>query len=175
MSRAIMIEPQMADSWVNLGVVLGRNGQLDDAATAFRTALEIDSFEYSAVGNLYEVYLAQGDQKSADELEAKVERYRRNNPYYLLQLGEEALVENRFEESTKLLQRAVSKKSNDHLLYFALANSQYLSGEPAAAESSLARARELAPQDMLAYYDRPLDELVAERRSELILEYTSEN
>jgi hypothetical protein len=38
-----------------------------------------------------------------------------------------------------------------------------LSGEIDAAEGSLVRARELAPQDMLAYYDQPLGQLVTEQ------------
>ena len=167
MAKAIKTEPVLADSWVNMGVVLGRNEQLDDAAFALRTALEIDSYEYAAASNLYEVYIAQGDLESAAQLEDKVEKYRRNNPYYLLQLSEEALVENRYEESIKLLQKAIKKKNNDHMLHFAMAKTQYLSGETEAAESSLSLARELAPENKLTYYDRPLGELVAEQESEI--------
>jgi len=166
-AKAIKTEPLLTDSWVNMGVVLGRNEQLDDAASALRTALEIDSYEYAAASNLYEVYIAQGDLESAAQLEEKVEKYRRNNPYYLLQLSEEALVENKYEESIKLLQKAIKKKNNDHMLHFAMAKTQYLSGQTEAAESSLSRARELAPESMLAHYDRPLGELVAEQESEL--------
>lgn len=166
MRKAIETEPLLTDSWVNMGVVLGRNGQLDDAATALRNALGIDNFEYAALSNLYEVYISQEKFAAAAELEDKVERYRQKNPYYLLQLSEEALLESRYEESIKLLERAIKKKDNDHLLHFAMAKTQYLSGEPEAAQYSLLRARELAPENMLAYYDRPLDELVAEQEAE---------
>jgi Flp pilus assembly protein TadD len=41
-----------------------------------------------------------------------------------------------------------------------LAKTQYLSGDLADAQSSLLRAKQLAPESMIAYYDRPLDELV---------------
>jgi len=171
MAKAIKTEPLLTDSWVNLGVVLGRNEQLDDAAFALRTALDIDSYEYAAASNLYEVYLAQGDLESAAKLEDKVERYRRNNPYYLLQLSEEALVESNYDESLQFLQRAIKKKDTDHTLHFALARTQYLSGETEAAKGSLSRARELAPESMLAQYDRPLDVLAAEYEAELAAEY----
>ena len=166
MLEAIKTEPLLADSWVNMGVVLGRNEQLDDAALVLHKALEIDGEEQSAASNLYEVYMAQGDMDSAAQLEGKVERYRQNNPYYLLQLSEEALELNNYEESIDLLQRAIRKKSDDHMLHFALAKTQYISGEREAAEYSLLRARELAPESMLAYYDRPLDELIAEQQTE---------
>jgi Flp pilus assembly protein TadD len=162
-SKAIEAEPLITDAWVNMGVVLGRNEQLDDAAFALKYALEIDTSEYAAMSNLYEVYLAQDDLASAEGLQAKVEKYRLTNPYYLLKLSDEALAEARFDESIKLLRRAIRKKKDDHQLHFALAKTQYLSGEIDAAEGSLVRARELAPQDMLVYYDQPLDQLVAEQ------------
>ena len=68
-----------------------------------------------------------------------------------------------------LLERAIRKKEDDHYLHFALAKTQYLSGEEAAAKNSLIRARELAPRDMLAYYARPLGELIAEEKAERAL------
>jgi len=169
MTKAIEVEPRLTDSWVNLGVVFGRNDQLDDAITVFQTALAIDGSEASAINNLYEVYIEQGNLEAAQNLQVKVERHRQNNPYYLLHLSEEAVESDQFAESINLLQRAIKKKENDHYLHFALAKTQYLSGEKAAAENSLTRARELAPPDMLAHYARPLDELIAEERAERAL------
>lgn len=163
MRSAINADSRATDPWVNLGVIYGRNDQLDDAAFAFHQALQIDVNEYSALSNLYEVYMEQGDFESAARLEAKVERYRRNNPYYLLRLSDEALALEHYEESIDLLEKAIQKKDDDHKLHFALAKTQYLSGRQAAAEESLLRARELAPEDMMAYYDRPLVELVTEQ------------
>jgi len=162
LSRAIETEPKITDPWVNLGVVFGRNDQLDDAAMALEWALEIDISEHAAMSNLYEVYLAQEDLEAAEILQAKVEKYRNSNPYYLLKLSEEALAQAQFEESIRLLRRAIRKKKDDHLLHFALAKTQYLSGEIAKAEGSLSRARELAPGYLLGYYDQPLDKLVTE-------------
>ena len=162
MRSAIETDSRVTDPWVNLGVLFGRNDQLDDAAFAFNRALQIDSNEYSALSNLYEVYLEQGKFESAADLEPRVERYRRNNPYYLLRLSDAALGREQYKESISLLRKAIKKKDDDHQLHFALAKTQYLSGELAEAESSLLRARELAPESMMVYYDRPLDELVTE-------------
>ena len=50
----------------------------------------------------------------------------------------------------------------DHQLYFALAIAQYSSGNIESAATSLLQARELAPENLVAYYDRPLDELAQE-------------
>jgi tetratricopeptide (TPR) repeat protein len=159
---AINTEPDLADPWINLGVVFGRNEQLNEAELVYQTALQIDASEYSAMNNLYEVYLVQEKLEAAEELRIKVEKYREKNPYYLMKLSEESLQLGQYEESIRLLQRAIRKNDSDHILYFAMAKTQYLSGQTDAAQSSLIRARELAPQKMLAYYNRPLKELVLE-------------
>jgi len=161
LSKAVETEPWIADPWVNLGVVYGRNEQLNDAELALQRDLEIDTTEYAAMSNLYEVYIAQEDLESAEALQARVDKYRNSNPYYLLMLSDEALEQARFAESISLLQRAIRKKKDDHELHFALAKTQYLSGKTAAAESSMDRARELAPANMMAYYGQPLNELLA--------------
>lgn len=163
--KAIQTSPELTDSWVNMSVVFGRNGQLNDAVTVLNRALQINDSEYSAMNNLYEVYLEQGNLQAAENLQAKVERYRRDNPYYLLLLSYQALEQDQFDQSIDLLKKAIKKKSNDHLLHYALAKTQYLSGEESAAQTSLKRARELAPQDMLAYYNRPLNELIEEEKA----------
>ena len=162
LASAIDTEPRMADHWVNMGVVFGRNEQMNDAETAFLRALEIDASEYAAMSNLYEVYLSEENLEAAEMLHAKVEKYRSKNPYYLLMLSDEALEQARFKESISLLERAIKKKKDDHQLHFALAKTQYLSGELTAAEGSMVRVRELAPENMLTYYDQPLAVLLAE-------------
>lgn len=159
---AIDAGPGLPDPWINLGVVYGRNEQLDAARQVYQTALQIDPSAYSAMNNLYEVYLQQENLEAAEALWAKVEKYRERNPYYLMKLSEESLELGRFDESLSLLERAITIKNDDHLLYFAMAKTQYLSGETNPAQSSLHRARELAPQNMWAYYNRPLHELVIE-------------
>jgi Flp pilus assembly protein TadD len=161
-AKAIGTAPRMASPWVNLGVVMSRNGQLQDAAYAHRTALDIDPRETAALSNLYDTYLARGDERSAGQVRSRVESYRRQNPYYLLKLSDEAIAATRYQDSMDLLKRAISKKSDEHLLHFALAKTQYLAGERAAAEDSYQRARQLAPDTALARYERSLPELIEE-------------
>lgn len=162
LARAIDIESRLTDPWVNLGVVYARNDQLDAAELVYQAALQIDRSDASAMSNLYEVYLARENVSAAADLKRKVERYREKNPYYLMMLSEESLQMGRYEESIRLLQRALKKKDDDYILHFAMAKTQYLSGETVAAQTSLHRVRELAPEKLLAYYSRPLHELVME-------------
>jgi Tfp pilus assembly protein PilF len=166
MKAAIETDSEMTDSWVNLVVVLGRNEQLNDAVKVLQRVLQIDPNQYSAMNNLYEIYVEQGDLLAAESLQARVDRYRRANPYFLLHLSDEAVEQKQFEESLSLLEKAIRKTDDDHVLHYALAKTQYLSGEVEAARHSMIRVRELAPENMLAYYARPLDELIAEEQAE---------
>ncbi len=161
--KAIDVAPRISGSWVNLGVLFGRNKQLGEAAQVQQTALQIDANDYSAMNNLYGVYIALDELEAAQDLQDKVEKYRQKNPYYLLKLSEEARQEARFDDAINLLQRAIRKKENEHLLHFAMAKTQYLSGETIAAQTSLQRARELVHGDMLAHYNQPLNELVSQQ------------
>ncbi len=158
--KAVEIAPDLPDAWTNLGVVYKRNGQVEDAELAYRLAMRIDPREHAALGNLYDLYIENENLAAAAELEAEVERYRRHNPYYLLLLSEEAVLEGRYEEALRLLHRAIEEKDSEHLFHFALARALFLSGDGAGALASLDRARELAPPEDPDQYDRPLAELV---------------
>ena len=160
MLKAIGLAPEITDSWSNLGVVLRRNGQTRDAELAYKTALKINSRELTAMGNLYDLYLLEENLAAADDLKTRVEKYRRENPYYLLLLSDEAIEQQKFKESIDLLKLAIRKKGDEHRLHFAMARTQYLSGQPDAARISLKRARELVPEGLQERYNRPLHELV---------------
>lgn len=159
---ATRLQSGVTDPWINLGVVYNRNEQPRAAEMVYRAALRINPREYSAMNNLYELYLTEENLPAAAQLAAKVDQYRRKNPYYLMKLSEVALQEGDFEQSINLIRRAIKKKDNDALLYFAMAKAQFLSGNMLAAENSLLRARSSAPENQATYYARPLNELVME-------------
>lgn len=160
LAKAIEVAPNVTDSWSNIGVVLSRNGQLRDAEFAYQTALRINPDELTAMGNLYDLYVDQENLAAAEKLATRVERYRKENPYYLLLLSDEATQRQDFKESLDLLKQAIRQNKTDHRLHFAMARTQYLSGRVDEAEDSLSRARELAPTDEPDIYERPLSELV---------------
>lgn len=160
--KAIETAPGLSSPWVNMGVVLTRNGQLQDAEVAHLNALALDRLELTALSNLYDVYLALGDEARAAEVEARVERYRENNPYYLLMLSNEAFEAGNFEDSAKLLERAVRKKDDDPALHFALARAQFLTGRREEALSAYEKARALAPDKVQGDFDRALQEWVSQ-------------
>jgi Flp pilus assembly protein TadD len=131
--------------WSNLGVVFKRNGQSGDAVLAYRTALALDPQQTVAANNLFSFYEETGETEAAAELRRQVERNRRDNPYYLLHLAEEANEERRFADAIRLLNRAIEIEHRDYRFHYTLARSQYLAGDLQSAQRSLERARQLAP------------------------------
>jgi Flp pilus assembly protein TadD len=162
LSAATRFRSGATDPWVNLGVVYNRNGQVKDAETAYKAALAINPRDFSAMNNLYELYLSEDNLPAAGQLARKVDQYRRKNPYYLMKLGEIAAVEGDFETSVELIKAALEKKDDDAVLYFAMAKTHFLRGDIVAAQDNMGQARAFAQEHELAHYNRPLDELVVE-------------
>jgi len=161
LAQSVAVAPELSDTWVNLGVLYGRNGQLDEAAMIYRNTLAHDPDQYSALVNLLALYEAVEDVEAAMGIAPRVERYRQRNPYYLMFRAEEAMELGDYDRSRDLLQRAIELRPEEHRFHFALARTEYLAGDPVSGEASLARARELAPADVAADYQRPLAELSA--------------
>lgn len=138
----------LAYVWSNLGVVYRRNGQTSDAMFSYETALKLDPRQAVALNNLYTLYADEGDVEAAAALEARVERNRRDNPFYLLHLAEIANEEQRWADAIELLKRAIRLDATEYRFHYALAQSQYSAGFTDAARTSIDRARQLAPANL---------------------------
>lgn len=143
--KAIDTDPQLHYLWSNLGVVYSRNEQLDDATNAYLTALEIDPGSSMAANNLYLIYEKTGNIAAAQSLEKRVEKNRKKNPYYLSHQSELAYEEGRFEESQKLLEKAVRIHDGEYRFHYQLARTLVIQGKRSEALASLQRAIDLAP------------------------------
>jgi tetratricopeptide (TPR) repeat protein len=100
-----------------------------------------------ATNNLYLIYEKTGDLAAAGELEKRVEKNRRKNPYYRAYLAAEALEEGRVADSKNLLLKAVDLNDHEYRFHYDLARTLVLEGDHEKALSSLQRALELAPRD----------------------------
>jgi len=145
--KSLQTLPALAYVWSNLGVVFRRNGQTSDAVLAYRSAIELDPGQSVALNNLHTLYTEEGNFEAAAEIEKRVERNRRNNPYYLHHLAEVANEEQRWSDAIDLLNHAIRLESNEYRFHYAMAQAQFFSGNPEVARASLERARELAPSD----------------------------
>ena len=147
-AKAIETAPNVPYVWSNLGVVYSRNGQNEDARQAYLKALNIDPGHVVAASNLFLIYERQGDLDAARKLQARVDRHRRKNPYYLYQLSSQAAEQGQYEESTAMLQKAIKINETEYRFHYELARLQALGGDLKAAQISLDRATELAPDGL---------------------------
>jgi Flp pilus assembly protein TadD len=143
--KAVDTDPSLAYVWSNLGVVLRRNGQTADAMLAYETALRLAPDSNVALNNLYTIYDEDGMHEQAARLQARVERNRRRNPYYLHHLAELSAEQSDWQEAIAYSRRAIELKDDEYLFHYTLAQMQFQAGKLAEARSNLAVARLLAP------------------------------
>ncbi|NNL04210.1 MAG: tetratricopeptide repeat protein [Xanthomonadales bacterium] len=144
--KAEQTRPGLAFVWSNLGVVYRRNGQTDDAVLAYETALALDGRHSVALNNLYTIYDEDGDFEKAEAIQAKVEKNRRRNPYYLHYLAETAFAERDLEEAINYAKRAIRLEDDEYRFHYTLAQLRYQEGETQRAREALDRALRLAPE-----------------------------
>jgi Flp pilus assembly protein TadD len=143
--KALELDPRKVYLLSNLGIILKRNGQIEEAVRVFQMALQYDPDEPVPLNNLYTIYEARGDTLAAEEMRKQVERHRRRNPYYLHYLAESLMEERRYHEAIDLLEKAISIEDEEYRFHYALAQSQYRVGLQQPARASLQRAIQLVP------------------------------
>lgn len=149
-NQALKTDAELSYLWSNLGVVLNRNGQVADAERIYETALAVDRREAIAANNLYVIYEQEGRHSEAARLQTRVERHRKQNPYYLAKLADEALDRAQYDEAIDLLERSIRINGTEYRFHGELARAQYLAGDYEKALSSLDTARSLAPPEAIA-------------------------
>jgi len=144
-SKALETDRRLSYIWSNLGVILRRNNQTEDAILAYQTALQLEPGQAVALNNLHVIYTEDGDLEAAAKFGARVERNRRKNPYYVQYLAEVAIEEKRYSDAIGLARKAIRMDANEYRFYYTLAQAQYLDGEINLAQTSLHRAMQHAP------------------------------
>lgn len=143
--RALELSPGMAHLWVNLGVVYRFNGQHAQAERSYRTALQLDAEEYSAMNNLAVLFEAQGRSEEQRHWERELARYRDANPYYHAWLGDEAAASGEWRQAVSNYERALALAPGDSRLLSALGRGYQHLGQPLVATGYVQRAIEAAP------------------------------
>jgi Flp pilus assembly protein TadD len=113
LESAVRLDPELARAWVNLGVAIRRNGDLDAAEAAYRKALEVDPGAHSAYHNLGAVLRLRGREAEAEELIALSGRLGSRNPYSYLTLGDLSLRHGRLDEARRYYRKALRLVDRD--------------------------------------------------------------
>ncbi|MGV8961314.1 MAG: tetratricopeptide repeat protein [Stenotrophomonas sp.] len=141
---ALQMDPRFTSSWNNLGVLEMRQGELDTAAHDFDTALSINRDNAPALANATALYRRTGDTRRAGQLQNRLQRAQRRDPFYQFLGGVEAERQGDYAAAVKFYRHAVRLYGNAHPFHFGLARAYFLSGDNRNAIRELETARKLA-------------------------------
>lgn len=107
LETAVHLEPNLADSWVNLGVARRWVQRWDGAERAYRKALELSPASSVAAGNLAVLLELDGRSDEATKLRKRTGQMSQSDPFALLKQAELSLTAGRLEEARRLYARAL--------------------------------------------------------------------
>jgi Flp pilus assembly protein TadD len=105
--RAVALDPEFKEAWMNLGLVILSRGGLDEALSCQRQALLIDPDSADAQNNLGMVHYAQGNIAEAENCFRSALRLRPDYANATLNLGSTRQILNHVEEAETLFHRAL--------------------------------------------------------------------
>ena len=138
--KGVVIDPELGDAWVDLGVGLRRAGDLDGAEAAYRRALEVNPQGASAYQNLAVLLRLRGHPQEADDLMALATRASAQSPFSYLALGDVSMAHGRIEEARRFYRRAMWLNRDDAEPYAALGLAALAGGDRAEAKKWLRKA-----------------------------------
>ena len=117
-----------------------RAGRDAEAEYSYVRSLNLDPYNYSALSNLSQFYEATGRVEDAEDISARVERYRRRNPYFHYFVAQVFAEEGKLDESIVFLKQAIRLKKDEPQFYEALARVYQRQGAKSESERQLAMA-----------------------------------
>ena len=118
---ALLIKPDMADVWNNMGATQSRLDRVDLAKASYQQAVKFDRFNNTAMSNLSRIYLKEGNEKLGNYFASRVKRYRSKNPYYRYANARLALNEKDYYRAQEELSAAITMKKDEAMFFDALA------------------------------------------------------
>lgn len=134
---AIEIDPAYSGSWGNLGILYRINNMYELAERTYQHALFVDPNNNTALGNTAILYRLTERENQAEQIETQLEIKRKNNPYYLIVKGNEALAKDELNQAIHFFNEARKLDKNIHDSYFGLAKVYYYLGNMERAERYL--------------------------------------
>jgi tetratricopeptide (TPR) repeat protein len=139
--QAILHKPKFQSAWINMGILYRHKGYFIRAEEAYQYVLHLNNESLTAWENLAHLYRFTNRHDEASKIIARVERQRRNNPYYHLNLGEEQIERKNWEEAIAHFRKALSLDRNKHEIYFGLARVYFEIGELKQSEKYFKQAK----------------------------------
>lgn len=126
---AINTDPEFDSAYVNLGFLYRLNQHYQYAENAYTHALEIDPENLTAWENLAYLYTNTGQPERANEIMARVERQREDNPFYHFILGEQEFENENYLGALEHYRSALRLDKSRHEIFYGLAKTYYQLGD----------------------------------------------
>ncbi len=143
LETAVVLDPGWSHSWLNLGVVRRRLGDLEGAEAAYRRGIEANPEHLQLYSNLATLLRLRGERDSAGVLLRLLDRKRNRNPFSYLMLGDTALREQRLDDAGRFYRRAMRLNRNNANTRAAMGLWELASDRPDKARGWLERAERL--------------------------------
>lgn len=140
MRRAIEMEPDNPDFWINLGAFYAKLEHYRAAITAYEWVLQLDRGSRGAMSGLSRAYSIVGDQERATYYEEQVRRYRDRNAYYHYAVAQTEFESERYAEALEAINTAIDLKSRNGRFFFMKGLTERMLGDIDAAQKSFRRA-----------------------------------
>lgn len=152
--RAILVDPENADHWVNLGVIYTQAGDPELAEAAFTIALRRAWQRTPALAGLASLYRQTGRIEAAEKIEVVVRRARKRNPFFHLAIGEAAYQSDRYANALASFDRAIALRPRTGAFHFMRGLTLYQLGDISKAERGMRLAMQYGQVDDLVrrYY-----------------------
>lgn len=159
---SVELNPDSADNWSNLGVAYRRVNRMDEAEQAYLQALKQDKSDLTALNNLAILYQMTGRADLSAKYNKRLERHRRQNPYYLIDLARDEMRSGNYELALKHARKAIGMYEDEHEFYFVAAQIYALMGDREQAAENLKNAEHYALNAMTrSQYSRKLEAMAA--------------
>ena len=144
---ALQMAPDFAPAWNNLGVLENRSGNGAAALQAFHNALALDPALPSALSNASALYQRNGDEAHAQQLQARLQRAHRRDPFYHFMQGVAAERRGDYPAAIDDYRQAIHLYPGAHQFQFGLARAYSLNGDNRRATRAMQRARTLGDSE----------------------------
>ncbi|HEX5755846.1 MAG TPA: tetratricopeptide repeat protein [Arenimonas sp.] len=156
---ALALQPDFVPAWNNLGVLRMRESDIDAAIAAFHSAHDIAKQNISTLLNLIALHGRSGNTREQSKWQRRLERVRRNDPFYHYLLALEAEQHQDYTGAGEHFRRAIRLREGEHLFHFGLARAAYHNGQLEEAARALARAHTLSAGAQRNLYQAKLESL----------------
>ena len=140
--EAILHDSRLLNSYISLGVVYHRHGNLGEAERVYRLLLAREPDNPTVISNLAALLTTAGQLEAAQALLQKLHRIEPYSPFHFLDQAQVALKRSDFRAAIALFKQELAGNPSYHAAHFGLAVAYFQLGDFASAREQLTAAME---------------------------------